>query len=72
MEEANQPHEAGLLKLDISKAVNELRWSPVFTAGEAIERTINWYRHFEGRNAYDLIKQDILSFERIIGEKQSI
>ncbi|TGD82999.1 CDP-glucose 4,6-dehydratase [Hymenobacter wooponensis] len=42
----NQPHEAGLLKLDISKATSELRWLPKYTSKEAISETINWYKIF--------------------------
>lgn len=39
-----QPHEAGLLKLDISKAINELGWRPKLNAAEAIKWTIDWYK----------------------------
>ncbi|MEP7318904.1 MAG: CDP-glucose 4,6-dehydratase [Panacibacter sp.] len=39
-----QPHEASLLKLDISKAIRELNWKPKMTASQAIEWTINWYK----------------------------
>ncbi len=39
-----QPHEASLLKLDISKAIRELNWKPKLNASEAIEWTINWYK----------------------------
>ncbi|WP_045687117.1 CDP-glucose 4,6-dehydratase [Hymenobacter sp. AT01-02] len=42
----NQPHEAGLLKLDISKAISELRWLPKYTSHKAITETINWYKAF--------------------------
>jgi len=42
----NQPHEAGLLKLDISKAIIELGWKPKMNAGTAVEMTINWYKQF--------------------------
>jgi CDP-glucose 4,6-dehydratase len=41
---ADQPHEAGMLKLDISHAMNELKWSPKLSAKEAIAWTIDWYR----------------------------
>lgn len=41
-----QPHEAGTLKLDISKAIEELNWNPIFNATQAIEMTINWYKEF--------------------------
>ena len=41
----NQPHEAGLLMLDIYKAKEMLHWKPKLNAREAIEWTINWYKH---------------------------
>jgi CDP-glucose 4,6-dehydratase len=40
----DQPHEATLLKLDISKAQKMLEWSPMLTADDAIQWTIDWYR----------------------------
>ncbi|PZP50933.1 MAG: CDP-glucose 4,6-dehydratase [Pseudopedobacter saltans] len=46
IESANQPHEAGLLKLDISKAKAELDWHPLMTATEAIKDTIEWYKEY--------------------------
>ena len=39
-----QVHEAGLLKLDISRAKKELGWRPKLSASEAIEWTISWYK----------------------------
>jgi CDP-glucose 4,6-dehydratase len=39
-----QPHEAGLLKLDISKAINLLGWKPKYDARKAIEETMGWYK----------------------------
>jgi len=42
----NQPHEAGLLKLDVSKAVKELDWKPKFNASQAVTFTIEWYKQF--------------------------
>jgi CDP-glucose 4,6-dehydratase len=42
----NQPHEAGLLKLDISKATSVLGWHPHYQAEQAITETINWYKTF--------------------------
>ena len=41
---AQNPHEAGLLKLDISKAKNELYWTPKLTAAQAIDWTIELYK----------------------------
>jgi len=39
-------HEAGLLKLDISKVVNEIGWKPRLKAEDAIGMTVNWYKEY--------------------------
>jgi CDP-glucose 4,6-dehydratase len=41
-----QPHEAGLLKLDISKAITELKWQPKMNAQQAVSMTMDWYSEF--------------------------
>ncbi len=41
----NQPHEAGILKLDISSAIKDLQWNPKMNSTQAIEWTIQWYKH---------------------------
>jgi CDP-glucose 4,6-dehydratase len=41
-----QPHEAGLLKLDISKAMEELKWQPKMDAKQAVSITMDWYSEF--------------------------
>jgi CDP-glucose 4,6-dehydratase len=43
----DQPHEADLLKLDISKASTLLGWKPQWKSTEAISQTISWYRCFQ-------------------------
>ena len=44
------PHEAQLLKLDISKANNELNWAPVYQIQEALEKTTYWYKEYYSGN----------------------
>lgn len=39
-------HEAGLLNLDCSRAINQLNWSPVWDIQTTFEKTINWYKEF--------------------------
>lgn len=46
-----QPHEAGLLKLDISKALTYLDWKPVFDSKTAIAQTIEWYKAYADQPA---------------------
>ncbi|MFR3548813.1 MAG: CDP-glucose 4,6-dehydratase [Coprobacter sp.] len=40
------PHEAGLLKLDISLAKAELEWKPGMNAHKALELTLQWYKTY--------------------------
>jgi CDP-glucose 4,6-dehydratase len=44
--QSGAPHEAGLLKLDCSKASHRLGWRPTWDVREAIQRTVDWYRSF--------------------------
>jgi CDP-glucose 4,6-dehydratase len=53
-EQTVKPHEAVLLKLDISKAVNQLKWRPVLSFDETVEFTVNGYKD-------DLEGKDILN-----------
>ena len=39
-------HEAGLLHLDLNKAVSELSWRPTWSFEETIKITIDWYKNF--------------------------
>lgn len=40
----NHPHEAGLLKLDISKALTLLGWSPKLNLEETLNRCLEWQK----------------------------
>lgn len=63
--QVGQPHEAGLLKLDISKAINELGWQPKYSAAESIHKTIAWYKALSGgQDATALVQADIAAFCR--------
>jgi len=41
---AIQPHEAGLLQLDSTKARTLLQWTPVWGLDEGLKQTAQWYR----------------------------
>jgi len=36
--------EAGILRLDCTKARSQLGWHPVYDMGEAVHQTVTWYR----------------------------
>jgi CDP-glucose 4,6-dehydratase len=52
-----QPHEAGLLKLDSSKAKEALNWRPKLNAEEAIRWTVEWYKQNEDKKAEFTFRQ---------------
>ena len=57
------PHEAGLLSLEIAKAKAALGVAPRWGLGEAIKRTMEWYRAFyAGEAAKALCERDIKAF----------
>jgi len=62
--DAEQPHEAGLLKLDINKAQNILNWQPKLESKKAIEWTIDWYRQ-EKENVIDFTLQQIKNYQQL-------
>ena len=61
---SEEPHEAGLLKLDINKAINELNWQPKMNSQQAIEWTIRWYKEpFE--NQFNYTMQQLNKFQNL-------
>ena len=58
----NQPHEAGILQLDINKALSKLQWKPKWNSAVAIEKTLSWYKNAGQFTASELIQKDIDSY----------
>jgi CDP-glucose 4,6-dehydratase len=49
------PHESAVLRLDCSKARDQLGWEPRVGLEQALERTVDWYRRWsQGEDARDL------------------
>lgn len=61
----NAPHEAGLLKLNINKAKNELQWQPKWGAEKAIYKTVSWYKSslVKNSNVLKLCVEDIKEYD---------
>ena len=59
-----QPHEAHLLKLDISKITNELKWQPKYNSSTAISKTIDWYKKVSslGQSAKIVTEEQIKTY----------
>lgn len=59
----DQPHEAGLLKLDINKTMSQLDWHPKLNSTESIQKTIEWYKAYSsGTDAVELLENDLKQF----------
>lgn len=61
-------HEANLLMLNIEKAEKVLGWTPAYTANQAIEKTVEWYRHFYAKDTdmYKFTINQIKNYEESI------
>lgn len=63
IEETQAVHEANILKLDISKAGEELKWVPKLSSKEAIDMTVNWYKEMlNGASQVELVENDINNY----------
>jgi len=46
LDDGNHPHEAGYLKLDISKAKLRLNWQPTWHLEQTLEKIITWHQQW--------------------------
>jgi CDP-glucose 4,6-dehydratase len=61
--ESQAVHEATLLNLATDKAHHVLRWSPVWSFPETVQRTVEWYRQFaSGVEAISLTRTQISDY----------
>lgn len=59
------PVEAQLLRLDVSKAMGPLGWTPVWSVARAMAETVAWYRaHSNGEDAQQITLEQIDAYER--------
>lgn len=49
-ENKDLPYEAGFLFLDIAKARTHLLWTPTWDFEKTIQKTVQWYKAFQGSN----------------------
>lgn len=66
VDEGDHPHEAGFLKLDISRARQRLGWSPKLDLERALDWTIEWYRAcLNGSDARALCLEQVSRYETL-------
>ena len=60
----NHPHEATLLKLNITKAKEKLGWTPKWNLATALEKTVSWYKsYYNGINMYEMSLNQIAEYQ---------
>jgi CDP-glucose 4,6-dehydratase len=50
LDKNNNPHEAGFLKLDCSKAAHKLKWQPQWNLQETLQLIIEWHQIYTNGN----------------------
>ena len=61
---SKQPHEAHFLKLDCSKALQQLNWRPKWGLETALNATAKWYQAFENeKNMHDFTLSQIADYQ---------
>lgn len=65
IDQSNHPHEAGYLKLDISKAKTKLNWHPTWELELSLQKIIEWHRAWLRReNMVDICLDEINNYLR--------
>lgn len=65
-ETAKQPHEAGLLKLDSSKAKTKLGWVPRWNLETALSKAVEWHQATrDGLDMVEVTRSQIASYQII-------
>lgn len=64
LDENNNPHEAGYLKLDCSKAAMRLHWHPNWNLEYTLDSIVNWHQHWlSGKNIQEQCLQEIAAYQ---------
>jgi CDP-glucose 4,6-dehydratase len=66
------PHEAGLLKLDCSKAASRLGWHPIWDIATTVAKTADWYRScIREEDMIGITREQIHTYEADAGREGS-
>jgi len=57
--------ESSMLLLDISKALNILKWKPILKFDETIELTVDWYKNYKYEDVFELCCKQIEKYESL-------
>lgn len=67
-----QPHEAGILKLDCSKVRSELGWRPALSLAQALTKVVEWHRAVsQGADAREICLTQLRDYRAALRERLS-
>lgn len=66
-ETKSNPHEAGILKLDCSKALNRLEWKPKWNLEKSLKLIVNWHQVYINKG--DLKKETLNEIHKYIKDE---
>ena len=55
LDQNSNPHEAGFLKLDITKAESRLNWKPVWELSHTLEKIVDWHQAWLNREDMQVV-----------------
>ena len=65
LDKNNNPHEAGYLKLDCSKAAAHLKWQPKWSLEQTLKLIVNWHQAWKaGDNMKEACLNEIASYTK--------
>ena len=65
LDKNNNPHEAGFLKLDISKAKNRLKWEPKWELNTTLDLIVEWQQNYlKGADMNTICLQEIKKYTK--------
>jgi CDP-glucose 4,6-dehydratase len=69
LDKNNNPHEAGFLKLDCSKAATKLKWEPKWNLEFTLDKIVNWQQSFlTGEDMKKICLEEIALYQNSINE----
>ncbi|MDA9364732.1 CDP-glucose 4,6-dehydratase [Flavobacteriaceae bacterium] len=69
LDSQNNPHEAGFLKLDCSKAAQKLNWFPQWNLEQTLDLIINWQQNWlSGSNMKSQCLKEIINYQNYSNE----
>lgn len=65
LDQNNNPHEAGFLKLDCSKAASRLNWQPQWNLEFTLDLIVKWHQDWrEGKNMHEQCLKEIKNYSK--------